>query len=102
MRISDWSSDVCSSDLRAHLAGGFPIPRGPPRESPGANVFCDVFAKRLVSPIRPSKAVRLSATQPPLHRGQGDFPLPGPMEQRAFVPLEIRRACCRAEVCHYV
>src|SRR3546814_2162682 len=25
MRISDWSSDVCSSDLLARLRGGFPL-----------------------------------------------------------------------------
>src|SRR3546814_2215120 len=49
MRISDWSSDVCSSDLAADLSrqgstagagrhhrAGFPVPLEPPRRFPGA------------------------------------------------------------------
>src|SRR3546814_18934067 len=28
MRISDWSSDVCSSDLSRHIGAGFPIAAG--------------------------------------------------------------------------
>src|SRR3546814_2168270 len=39
MRISDWSSDVCSSDLRGHFgAGGFRSGEGqqPPRQVGGA------------------------------------------------------------------
>src|SRR3546814_4626331 len=31
MRISDWSSDVCSSDLVAHIAFGKGAPAGEPR-----------------------------------------------------------------------
>src|SRR3546814_4589798 len=31
MRISDWSSDVCSSDL---IGGGLPLPGGSPPEDP--------------------------------------------------------------------
>src|SRR3546814_20655937 len=31
MRISDWSSDVCSSDLHAWTGGIFPVDGGKPR-----------------------------------------------------------------------
>src|SRR3546814_4625703 len=38
MRISDWSSDVCSSDLEFLLAGEVPIEDGPV----GAHRLCDL------------------------------------------------------------
>src|SRR3546814_14244949 len=34
MRISDWSSDVCSSDLLAHLAGDVVLGGVPPQSQP--------------------------------------------------------------------
>src|SRR3546814_17317096 len=33
MRISDWSSDVCSSDLRHHRRHSVPVPEGRPRSA---------------------------------------------------------------------
>src|SRR3546814_3320165 len=46
MRISDWSSDVCSSDLYAHIAGWCPheaalrsVRKGLPRQPPDTNHF---------------------------------------------------------------
>src|SRR3546814_1512071 len=35
MRISDWCSDVCSSDLREPVFGPGNAPRGPSRGKPG-------------------------------------------------------------------
>src|SRR3546814_21196193 len=58
MRIRDWSSDVCSSDLAANTALPAPSSRMPPQRGPGRRVReavptpGRVFLKRLSSPVR--------------------------------------------------
>src|SRR3546814_9738945 len=46
MRISDWSSDVCSSDLRWRQS---PRPRGPQERGQRAPLLCDPCAPSLRS-----------------------------------------------------
>src|SRR3546814_1982112 len=80
MRISDWSSDVCSSDLSANNAsvGGAMIP-----------------LLTLGIPGSASTAVMLGAFQIyGLQPGEGLF--------RDQSELEIGRASCRERVCQYV
>src|SRR3546814_3548492 len=74
MRISDWSSDVCSSDL----GGGAPL-RG--RTAPAAAVFGEIGDEAV-------------------HRGE----IGGIDERTAGAPAtdEIGRASCRERVCQYV
>src|SRR3546814_5955241 len=77
MRISDWSSDVCSSDLRcersALLRGGLPVP-------PLGHVAADGIGQRL-------------------HHLPG---LAGDALRRGIDLLQIGRASCRERVCQYV
>src|SRR3546814_4079422 len=72
MRISDWSSDVCSSDLHPHA-----VVRGGGREH------------------RP--AALLAAFDFDTHRAQ--FPV---IALRAILRVQIGRASCRERVCQYV
>src|SRR3546814_20323923 len=74
MRISDWSSDVCSSDLATRRARRSAPraqvgPRTPPRRPPGTTA---------------AGAVRATAT--------------GRVDQMAATPVEIGRASCRESV----
>src|SRR3546814_4056863 len=84
MRISDWSSDVCSSDLvvaegvLATVTGGVHEPDPAVRCTPAA--------------CRPAQQV----VQHGDHRGDADAG--GEQEHRA----EIGRASCRERVCQYV
>src|SRR3546814_5161632 len=85
MRISDWSSDVCSSDLKASFACS-PAPRSRSRASyrrEGADMaFTDIFIRRPILAIVVSLLillVGLSATF-----------------------SQIGSASCRARVCQYV
>src|SRR3546814_3123226 len=85
MRISDWSSDVCSSDLwrwewRPALAGRF--------VNGGLHRRWAAVATVLQSTVRPAIAGRGS----PARGGS-----------RAFLAaLQIGRASCRERVCQYV
>src|SRR3546814_19836227 len=72
MRISDWSSDVCSSDLRGCL------------------------------PVREPRGLDDAARELDLgDRLRGEFVLSGATELRGGV-REIGRASCRERVCQYV
>src|SRR3546814_19100930 len=88
MRISDWSSDVCSSDLSAFAAPtSFPVPH--PEMRPSG------------SEIAPG------ATFPPAPPSQLDHhPIRLAFQERQFAtwPLALsdRRASCRERVCQYV
>src|SRR3546814_2101168 len=75
MRISDWSSDVCSSDLEA-MQG----PRQPP----------------LPGPERSGCAGRRT-----FHR-RGPRMVNGMLTMRAVSEWKIGRAACRERVCQYV
>src|SRR3546814_11475675 len=55
MRISDWSSDVCSSDLLQGQAGIFPVvPKGPPlvRDDPIADDRMQTARHLRAQPLR--------------------------------------------------
>src|SRR3546814_10721196 len=86
MRISDWSSDVCSSDLeqelhiaRAHLFSVYPVNRS--RTALDAPDDLD-----LVELVEHRRRLALAVVQ---HQGHvGD--------------VEIGRASCRERVCQYV
>src|SRR3546814_14083044 len=90
MRISDWSSDVCSSDLRllpeAHRLRLEPRAERRSGDVPGGDRR-SLEADQLQLPVFPGR----SAGDPALaHRGGGD-------RRR-----EIGRATCRERVCQYV
>src|SRR3546814_9393541 len=77
MRISDWSSDVCSSDLRAQIHHRL-------RKIPSARIGRD--------PVRSSAYIG-----PPLRQRDRN------REQSRYNPLDkIGRASCRERVCQYV
>src|SRR3546814_18657925 len=60
MRISDWSSDVCSSDLRPHRAGGratLMVPR-PARRDRGRQPFTDRYQSLAIAHERPGLPIR--------------------------------------------
>src|SRR3546814_8028546 len=81
MRISDWSSDVCSSDLAAKLAAQMPM-RGKGRQACVPNQF------------------RICA---PMPQGQRQYAHQSAITVVAFIcTAEIGRASCRERVCQYV
>src|SRR3546814_5005721 len=59
MRISDWSSDVCSSDLLNLCSGGRPLPAAPPRLHPRPR-DCVVLAGRGYSNKQIARALALT------------------------------------------
>src|SRR3546814_12919452 len=84
MRISDWSSDVCSSDLLCRLRS--PLPRwdsipGEPAEQPNQRSIADLNTPSLA---RPPQAFRSLSSFAPRSR------------------IQIGRASCRERVCQYV
>src|SRR3546814_13381388 len=95
MRISDWSSDVCSSDLQAGLG----LPGIQDAEFSGTEQQ-QVVAAVTVEVGDMCRLIREAA--------DFDFP-PGtidiiflPQNAELFDPLEIGRASSRARVCQYV
>src|SRR3546814_3240949 len=96
MRISDWSSDVCSSDLRDHRVAGRPLldHLSPQSESALARWRAGDSRRRDLLLSHPGRerpsAVPLLLPERP-RRGEAG------RAQR-----EIGRASCRARVCQYV
>src|SRR3546814_7502751 len=88
MRMSDWSSDVCSSDLVEHGRGGSPetglLVRGMAKANADAQ---GDFAALLTGG-------RLGLLIEPEHGGQN--------YQAVVAVEEIGRASCRERVCQYV
>src|SRR3546814_1304373 len=102
MRISDWSSDVCSSDLRDPRRRAWCLPR-PPKGSrqrkgvPGTGARRQADRMRNATIVAPQpEAVEAGAAV--LERGGNavDAALACPFVQ------EIGRASCRERVCQYV
>src|SRR3546814_12465919 len=99
MRISDWSSDVCSSDLL--IVHRFPAWDCLPYDRAGPSMR--VSADRLAT---------LSALQLPAKRGELILTTVAAITQRTLTPFRIRqlattlaeigRASCRERVCQYV
>src|SRR3546814_11295607 len=121
MRISDWSSDVCSSDLNSLLlAGGvhlalvialsLSISTPPPRPQTGMRVtFVELGdvppngdPNGDSAPPRPSEAEAIEAKEEPIT--PTDNPVVEEAEPVSEVPSEtqIGRASCRERVCPYV
>src|SRR3546814_14970879 len=110
MRISDWSSDVCSSDLDLRLAGGghshasgFALFRGhvgeaafPSRLFPGRGRWwvCQTFEDEILSCLRLVLRTFRTATGASC---AGRY-----HEVLLVLKEEIGRASCRERVCQYV
>src|SRR3546814_17526376 len=83
MRISDWSSDVCSSDLGGRPLGGLPPPR--------CQRLTDALsypAGRWTVKVAPSPGVDDTSTEPPWDRATASTidrprPLPPPVPSRS-------------------
>src|SRR3546814_3106212 len=88
MRISDWSSDVCSSDLRLVEHDHRRLHHERPRHLEQLALPAGERARELVAHV-----VHLEATQ------QGVRPL---LDGSLLRPPEIGRASCRERVCQYV
>src|SRR3546814_7834735 len=84
MRISDWSSDVCSSDLAMVLMAGMDLPLSVVREHIGASIDIIVQQARLSDGRRVATSiVEITGLES------------GRIQQ-------IGRASCRERVCQYV
>src|SRR3546814_1037200 len=97
MRISDWSSDVCSSDLRAPRHDNFGVgllAQGPAHRLPRLPHRL-VSHRAAVEDDRAPRARRLD--------GGPDGLALGDIEPATEIDdLQIGRASCRARVCQYV
>src|SRR3546814_14475093 len=90
MRISDWSSDVCSSDLR-NANAGIVVGINPEQDFPGDPLAGVELQERLES-----RAYEL---------GGSDYCAPAQLVGdfiRGVPSTEIGRASCRERVCQYV
>src|SRR3546814_8447717 len=101
MRISDWSSDVCSSDL----AVAADAERDDPRQKLGIARNIGDEREHLLVAIRQfarfvvtGQSVRPGARQLRLARGAHPFEIVAGVIARA----QIGRASCRERVCQYV
>src|SRR3546814_13227192 len=98
MRISDWSSDVCSSDLLADALSGWPVrhPLGDPRNPPVTS---------LLTPLLGHWGMVLGAAPLGERAAQG-FDVASRrlrlFSAGRFETPQIGRASCRARVCPYV
>src|SRR3546814_11831217 len=101
MRISDWSSDVCSSDLILTALGGFAeLARERPNDDPDLAASLDqvvLGAQRATLVVR-----RLLGPELP----EAPFVRPAGGDATATVLVvddaDIGRASCRERVCQYV
>src|SRR3546814_12909285 len=112
MRISDWSSDVCSSDLAdQHVVAG-PAVQRLPAVAAGDDIV-EPVARRLAAAARDREVldvVRKLVAHPCLHgvgAGGGTFndAIAGAVDVVDVVAREageIGRASCRERVCEYV
>src|SRR3546814_18867332 len=82
MRISDWSSDVCSSDLRQQI------------ETPKHRRGADDIGRRAAKEPFDLRCAAAEHHQTHAHRNEG--------EQRPGIGEQIGRASCREKVCQYV
>src|SRR3546814_19777878 len=106
MRISDWSSDVCSSDLTTAFYDYCPLPRVvyPDLDN---ELYCDSYYLRnlcneqkfpewpIRSPIDLLKAP-LESWQEEMAKGMVDRSV---MDARKLMDMPIGRASCRERVC---
>src|SRR3546814_9905897 len=84
MRISDWSSDVCSSDLAWRIAAGVvSIGSAPQAHRPAAATVVSSAASRRIGAL---------LDEVPAHEA----------DRVGLLDAEIGRASCRERVCQYV
>src|SRR3546814_9692537 len=90
MRISDWSSDVCSSDLLRWKGRWFAI-------SAASHAGCDEIVEAAMQWV---EARDTTATAPV---ASAEIELtPAPAKRKRALPKQIGRASCRERVCPYV
>src|SRR3546814_13230225 len=104
MRISDWSSDVCSSDLRCPAGGGAPSAAALP-----AAVPAQALSRRRLRRLRGAGrhrvmryALRLVPALLPLLWGGSAAALDDLAGWQGLTWGKIGRASCRERVCQYV
>src|SRR3546814_11383317 len=91
MRISDWSSDVCSSDLDILLV--LQKVCGAPSSKGAAAVLSEWLRRDRVGALG-RRGRRSPRTTGPLHppKGLGTVACPRPVPRRLFLPAAARRA----------
>src|SRR3546814_14578902 len=108
MRISDWSSDVCSSDLlpgrRDHLSAAWHLAAAAPPARAGEKAMSGsdlLVVDGISKSFRGLRAVTRASLAVP---EGGIVSLIGPPGAAGGIcsPLEIGRASCRGRVCQYV
>src|SRR3546814_19562537 len=99
MRISDWSSDVCSSDLSRASSGGGP---GCLKISPVPLLVR--LGRRPLDVVPPAAldALEGSPVDEWLDALEGDAEVGGGLLAGHVLAPEIGRASCRERVCQYV
>src|SRR3546814_4332798 len=99
MRISDWSSDVCSSDLICHMLGYEDLQRGLDLITDNSARTLNLGERYGLEVGRPANLLVLSAPDDyEMLRTQGHALL----SVRNGEVLKIGRASCRERVCQYV
>src|SRR3546814_21109315 len=103
MRISDWSSDVCSSDLLAALADRLQRCGNEGADRRGYDRGIQLFGRQVGRPARPAAPQRQRALLPALvaflREGIDFAPLPGDDLRE---DMQIGKASCRERGCQYV
>src|SRR3546814_18339654 len=115
MRISDWSSDVCSSDLARRRAPGGRSRQSPGEEGAGASIgeFGSLFVAAIAAGRREAVVetgivverhlrIGIERLVNLLLRGMIDEMILGRDMQHQRVRDQIGRASCRERVCQYV
>src|SRR3546814_12039733 len=99
MRISDWSSDVCSSDLLplTMLAIEITEPGGPEMLKPGNRPVPAPAADEVLV-----KVAFAGVNRPDVAQRSGGYPPPPGASDIPGLAIEIGRASCRERVCQYV
>src|SRR3546814_16946133 len=91
MRISDWSSDVCSSDLPGREAGVILVERGLERKTPGRAEEIDQHRQRAVFEIERAHVEPSRIGRAGQHRAEPRFGLAMARERRSGAPLPAAR-----------
>src|SRR3546814_18612360 len=100
MRISDWSSDVCSSDLDSHFRRILSDPNAPADDKVERLVLCtgklfyDLAEARDAAGDEATTIVRIEPLYP--------FPSEALVIRLQRMTNQFRRALCRDKVCPYV
>src|SRR3546814_11570574 len=102
MRISDWSSDVCSSDLLTGIVESQSVMLATLNMFAAITICFAVAATLIWVAPKPKGPIDTSGAHSVMHTPRV---LPSPVHRPRFGGLagqEIGRACCRARVCQNV